>query len=152
MTVWFRDWLQGDERLQVTDGPTCRKHLAVPRAGAVSEARPLPVQSAVSGTEESVVHKALDYAICAYNAMVNDAFASKLGDTAGVTFTQQVRGQARGGRGWRGEVDETMSEQVVIAGRKKNLHSVLPDLLYLCTSNFITQTHVLRVSKNKRFD
>ena len=90
VTVWYRGWLQGSERLQVTDGPTCTKHQASARAlggrvGGVSQPKPL-------GTDDIVLN-ALNFAVCADNDRSNNLFATVLGDTSGVTYTEQVRGK-----------------------------------------------------------
>ena len=94
MTVWYRDWLQAPERLQVTDGPTCTKHQASARAlggraGGVSQPKPL-------GTDNDMVLNALNFAVCADNDRSNNIFATVLGDTSGVTYTEQVRRKLSG--------------------------------------------------------
>ena len=94
MTVWYRSWLKGEERLQVTDGPTCTQHQPSARAlggmpGGVSDPKPL-------GSAEDVVLQALNFAVCAANDRSNDMFFAILGDTSGVTYTEQVRGKFPG--------------------------------------------------------
>jgi len=99
VTIWYRSWLdQEADRLQMLDGPTCRQHHAAPRAlggigggipGGVSGRQPLPTGDMLSAEENSVVD-ALNFAMCASNARQNSMYAGKLGDTSGVTFTQQV--------------------------------------------------------------
>jgi len=91
VTVWYRSWLQGDERLQVTNGPTCAKHMAARQmqlAGGVSNAMPVP--QTATNDEDQMLLKALSFAVCAYNDQSNNMFASMLGDTSAATYTQQV--------------------------------------------------------------
>lgn len=83
VTVWYRAWLQGDLRLQVTDGPTCVKAVAKRQAGGVSGAHPLT-------SAPAEVTKALDFAVCALNAQSNSMNFAVVGDTSAVTYTQQV--------------------------------------------------------------
>lgn len=90
MTVWFRAWLDGPDRLLVVEGPTCTKHQPSARAlGSVSDPKPL-------ASAENVVLRALNFAVCAANDRSNNMFAAVLGDTSGATYTEQVRGKFPG--------------------------------------------------------
>lgn len=87
VNVWYRAWLTGDERLQITDGPTCTQHKASARVGGrvggISQPQPL----SQAGDE---VANALQFAACALNDRINAAFALTTGDISAVTYTQQV--------------------------------------------------------------
>jgi len=86
VTVWYRSWLKGDDRIQVTDGPKCHKGQQAARALAGGVGQPKPLDS----TTEQIVNDALNFAVCASHDRSNAMFASVLGDTSGVTYTQQV--------------------------------------------------------------
>lgn len=85
VTVWYRAWLKGDERMQVTDGPTCHQ-IARAMGGLGGQSQP----KALDSTTEQIVNDALNFAVCASHDRSNAMFASVLGDTSGVTYTQQV--------------------------------------------------------------
>jgi len=92
VNVWYRSWLTGADRLIITDGPTCTQHKASARAlggmmGGVSDPKPLPGSG---DAEHASVLKALDFAACAMNDRINSMFFSTLGDTSGITYTEQV--------------------------------------------------------------
>ncbi|KAL8568262.1 hypothetical protein ACOMHN_040835 [Nucella lapillus] len=87
VTVWYRQWLHGADRLVVTDGPTCRKHVVQARTGGIGHPQHLP-QGSNDATQ--AVQGALKFAACAMNDRENSFYASTLGDVSGVTFTHQV--------------------------------------------------------------
>jgi len=82
VTVWYRDWLQGAERLQVLAGPTCQAAPAK-RSGEVSGKKPLD-------SSNGMLMDVLGFAACAYNDMSNNFLNVVLGETSGITFTTQV--------------------------------------------------------------
>eukprot|EP00745_Piridium_sociabile_P041026 TRINITY_DN80172_c0_g1_i1.p1 TRINITY_DN80172_c0_g1~~TRINITY_DN80172_c0_g1_i1.p1 ORF type:complete len:244 (-),score=51.09 TRINITY_DN80172_c0_g1_i1:293-1024(-) len=93
VNVWYRSWLQGQERLIITDGPTCTQrhgHASARvggRTGGVSQAKPLPN----SGDHANAhVLDAMNFAACHMNDRINFMFSSVVGDSSGVTYTQQL--------------------------------------------------------------
>ncbi|XP_076442593.1 uncharacterized protein LOC143281303 isoform X3 [Babylonia areolata] len=89
VNVWYRAWLQGDERLIITDGPTCSQHQPAKRArvGGIGDPKPLPDSGDAEG---AAIVKALEFAACSLNDRMNSIFSSVLGDTSAVTYTSQV--------------------------------------------------------------
>ncbi|PVD26240.1 hypothetical protein C0Q70_13910 [Pomacea canaliculata] len=83
--VWFRAWLNNTDRLIITSGPTCSKTRSRRELlGGISNPNYL------KNSLDKEVFDALNFAVCAINDASNDLFFSKLGDTSGVTYTQQV--------------------------------------------------------------
>nr|KAG5712863.1 hypothetical protein BaRGS_007460 [Batillaria attramentaria] len=83
VTVWYRAWLDNDEKLQVTDGPTCAKVMVKRQLGGVSQ------PSSLDHAPKEVID-ALDFAACALNDRSNAMFLSVVGDKSGITYTHQV--------------------------------------------------------------
>lgn len=83
--MWFRAWLNNTDRLIITSGPTCSKTRSRRELlGGISNPNYL------KNSLDKEVFDALNFAVCAINDASNDLFFSKLGDTSGVTYTQQV--------------------------------------------------------------
>jgi len=94
VTVWYRSWMHGDQKIQVTDGPLCTKMHGNRRAmvgamvGGVSGAKALP-DGGIDSTGNDVM-AALKFASCAFNSRSNNMFASQLGDLSGISYTSQL--------------------------------------------------------------
>lgn len=82
VTVWFRSWLTGDDRLILTDGPACTQMKASTRTGGISQPKVLP--------QSGVLVDALNFAACHLNDRINAMNSHRLGDTSAVTYTEQV--------------------------------------------------------------
>lgn len=91
VNVWYRSWLHNDDRMIITDGPTCTKHQVQPRAGPIAGGVSDPMALPDEGdTSQSSVWEALKFAACHMNDRINYMYASVLGQTSGITYTQQV--------------------------------------------------------------
>jgi len=90
VTVWYRSWMHGDQKIQVTNGPVCMKMAHQRRAmvGGVSAKHPLPLGGSDSNGND--VMAALKFASCSFNSRSNNMYASQLGELSAVTYTSQL--------------------------------------------------------------
>lgn len=83
--VWYRSWIKDASGLVLTKIPECSKSpIRRPLLGRPSTRKVLGTSPAKE------VADALNFAVCAVNTASNDMFLSVLGDSSGVTYTQQV--------------------------------------------------------------
>lgn len=83
--VWYRSWIKDASGLVLTKIPECSKSpIRRPLLGRPSTRKVLGTSPAKE------VADALNFAVCAVNTASNDMFLSVLGDSSGVTYTQQM--------------------------------------------------------------